>query len=191
MPIARVTVALTFPGGDHTGTNTWHIRVVDNTPTAAIMDAAMSALEDYYTAIAANVWNAQYYARWNGESTTVEAEPENLPTGAPWEVHGSGAGTPSAAGVGLVVGWRTSLAGKSGRGRTFHAPIVTAAFDTDGTLTPAVLSFVGAAAQQLVDDSTASTGWAFGVYSPKQGVLRDITGFRIADKVAYLSSRRD
>jgi hypothetical protein len=91
----------------------------------------------------------------------------------------------------VCISWRTSAASRSGRGRTFIGPLNKTAAEIDGSPTAGVLSSLRNAADDLVAAVGNADGTGLGVYSVKQGVLRDFTGATVADRFAYLSSRRD
>jgi hypothetical protein len=105
----------------------------------------------------------------------------------------------------VCIAWRTALAARRGMGRTFVGPLNTNVNQSDGTVAEAPLARIRNAAAALVTASTASGGWAWGVYglqSPmpdppppnpedQPRVLRDFTGSAVRDKFAVLRSRRD
>lgn len=190
MPLYRLTVKTTFPGGTLGGTNTWHIR----TTTAAVPPApsATTTIKNFYTGIA-SLFGLPYKWSWDGVLSEVANENPGLaPVMTPWTVQGSsGGGTDSGpAGVGLVVTWRSGTATKSGRGRTFIAPLPAGTFQSDGTILDSALNTVRVAATALVNTSLADGNGAVSVYSPLQKIGRDVQGSMVNDRVAYLSSRR-
>jgi hypothetical protein len=89
-----------------------------------------------------------------------------------------------------VVGWRTTSATRSGRGRTFVGPLAVAASDADGTPAAGFLTALQNGAQAIVAHNDGVDTGAVGVWSPTQNLFRDITGFRIRDVFAVLRSRR-
>ena len=111
----------------------------------------------------------------------------------------SGAGPGAhAAGVGACVTWITGgiVNGHRVKGRTFLVPLALTAYDTDGTINDTVLSDLRSACTVLL----GATGDAFGIYSRpvadgpgvegRDGTFHPVTGFRIADRVSTLRTRR-
>lgn len=189
MPLWRTTVALTFPTGSRAGTNTWHVRTV--TDDDSELDTVMGMIQAYYGDIATALWHADYTARWDGSASEVDSEsPAFKQTNGDWLVTGPDSGASPAAGVGVVVTWRSSLASRRGRGRTFHCPVREDAFDDNGTIEDGTLADVRDASDALVSASTVSTLGSVVVYSESDHVGRDIVGRLVNDRVAYLSSRR-
>jgi len=126
---------------------------------------------------------------------------EIIPTMA--SLSGSGTGSAPQA-LALVVTWRTTIAARRGRGRTFVGPLPTNAIQSDGTPSVSLLSTVGTAAAALSASSTALGAGAIGVwgYSAAKApgtvrdpadakVFRDFTGYGIRDLFGVLRSRRD
>lgn len=97
-----------------------------------------------------------------------------------------------AAGVGVCITWLTEgiVRGHRVRGRTFVVPLVGTAYDTDGTIDPAWLSVIRGAASTL----QAACGTDHVIYHRPRGEsggsAHGVTGWRVADRVATLSSRR-
>jgi hypothetical protein len=96
-----------------------------------------------------------------------------------------------------VCGWRTTLAARRGRGRTFLGPLNVDAGSTDGTPSPGALSTINSAAAALIATSSETNDWAFAVYGQQSSgisgvkVARDITAQNVRDVFAVLRSRRD
>lgn len=190
MPIYRMTVRTFFPGGSTQGTNTWHIRTTATpipptpSPTATI--------KAFYDGIKSQ-FGATYKWTWDGLLAQVDSDtPSLVAPMTPWTVQGSsGGGSDSGpSGVGLVVTWRSGLATRRGRGRTFIAPLPAGWFQTDGTIVDANLTQVRTAAAALVSTSLADGNGAVSVWSHADHVGRDVQGFLANDRVAYMSSRR-
>lgn len=112
---------------------------------------------------------------------------------------GSGGGTINstggsgawAAGVGARVVWITSgiTRGRRVRGSTFVVPMTAAAYESNGTLTSAVVSGLNTASTYMDADST------FGVYTrPQAGLSNGAFHLQVAsfipDAVTWLRSRR-
>lgn len=119
-----------------------------------------------------------------------------------WSATGAGSqagasSAPVAAGVGACIGWQTAtiVSGTKGprrlRGRTFIVPMGTGYYDTDGTLSTNALTALAdfgtalrAAGPLAIWHRPTAPGLSNGTSGP-------VTGHRIRDKVAFLSSRRD
>lgn len=118
----------------------------------------------------------------------VVAEPNPSP--------GSG-GAPGgySAASGAVVTWNTAGVrnGRRVRGRTFLVPLGGNCFQNDGTLTPATISTINDAAEELVGESGFESG--FCIFSRPSasgpGGVFPVIGHRVPDMAAVLRSRRD
>lgn len=118
---------------------------------------------------------------------------------APAVVTGSGVSA-YAGGAGAVVDWLTSgvVAGRRPMGRTFLVPLVSAAMDTQGSLTSTTISTILTAAQAMI----AAMGPTFLVWSrpfpggpgndppSRLGTVNPVTSARVPDLAAVLRSRR-
>jgi len=112
-------------------------------------------------------------------------------SGAVASVVGTGAGA-YAAGVGTWVDWRTNgvVGHRRVQGRTFLAPMVIGAFDTNGTMFATTLTAIGTAAATLVATGDLSI-WhrpPVGTFSGGSGHV--VTGYRTRDQVTSLRTRR-
>lgn len=115
---------------------------------------------------------------------------------APPVVTATGSFVP-AAGVGACVSWNTGgiVPGTKGprrlRGRTFLVPLSSGMYQSNGTLLDANISLINAWASSIMGAGPLAV-WhrpnaAAGIVGNSYGVQ----SFRVRDKVAYLSSRRD
>lgn len=98
-----------------------------------------------------------------------------------------------AAAAGAVITWLTAavIGGQRLRGRTFFVPVAGVGLDTQGTLSPVMLAQLNSAGTQFVASAAQPVVW----HRPTgptavDGDARDITGFRVQDKAAILTSRR-
>lgn len=97
-----------------------------------------------------------------------------------------------AAGVGACVTWSTSDVknGRRVKGRTFWVPLPSAYYEQDGTI-------MATALEELDDFAVALTTSGLQVWSRpstsggSDGSAHDVVTYRIRDKVAVLTSRRD
>jgi hypothetical protein len=187
MATYRLQVQIDYPGVGGPGLNTWHARVDE---PAASIDNVSDALHTFYSAVA-GVFVA-------GATCTLQREAIKDPYGSPqyapvddWVVTGTAGGKMLPPATALVVGWRTLSATRSGHGRTFLGPCGSDFSDDNGTPRDAFLGGYRDAAAALVSASLSDNGWALGVFSRKDGTLRDFSSSQIKDRFAVLRSRRD
>lgn len=191
MGLFRTTVNLTFPGGSGGGTNTWHLRTVSDDGTVSEISTLMALIEDFYAEVDTYLPTG-YTAAWDGTALQIAVPDPVLLAGAtPWSVAGGDTGGTLANGAMVCVTWRTPLATKSGRGRTFVGPVGFSTAAGDGTLGgPIIAGFRAAAANLVTASSLASIAGAVVVWSETLQSARDITGSSVTDQYAFLSSRR-
>lgn len=191
MAIVRVPVTITAPQAGGPFMNVFHVGVsgvVQDEPQN--LGEFLDALQAFYTALTAR-YPASAVIKFGegmirdplGSPTYVDDDPRTVNVGA------QSGNVPSTM-LAVVVGWRTASASRSGRGRTFLGPLSADAGEGDGTPNGVTLTAIQNAAAALVADSSSANGWTLGVLSTKQGILRDVTGFSVKDRWAYLSSRR-
>ena len=142
MAVYRATVNLTFPVGNGGGTNTWSLRTGAIGDTAAIT-ALMGYVEDFYDNLS-EWFPSNFVAAWDGTVQELGTpSPEYLDPITGWSVTGdapSSSFLPTAAMV--CVNWRSTLASRSGRGRTFLGPLSTSSAESNGTPAPTMMSDV-------------------------------------------------
>jgi hypothetical protein len=203
MAIFRVPFLITFPGAGSPGANIWHIRTADPGFTTELMQAnqLIGYLRTFYNSLSA------YYPTTTvitvGTVTEEGTAREIIPTMTP--VSGGGTGSMMQA-LALVATWKTTIAARRGRGRTFIGPLSTGAVQNDGTPDNTFLNTARTAAAALVVASAGYGNGAVGVYgynsaktpgknNPRDPsdakVFRDITGYNIRDLFGVLRSRRD
>lgn len=149
----RVTVQGHTPGGEK-WVNVFHVVQAvddDDTLTLAIATSLRDRFATFYNAI-----KAQQHQNYGVDMFTVK----NLQTGHDGEqfelapavaIVGGSATDPLPSQDALVVSWRTPLAGRKFRGRTYLAGWATAALETDNpTIDPANVTLVGNAARALI-----------------------------------------
>jgi len=201
MAVYRVPWTLNYAGGGAPGVNVWHVRTVSvYSNGSADLLAMLNAIHTFYTAIKSVYPTGTSIALGQVIQLDDQREiPETMPT-----VTGTGGTSLAPTGLAITVGWRTSLAARRGRGRTFIGPLQLAAVQTDGTIDNNIRSLVQSAANSLASTSQGAANGAVGVYGLEEKapagtedysvlprVLRDITGAVIHDKFAHLRSRRD
>jgi len=203
MAIFRVPILLTFPGAGSPGVNVWHIRTVDPVLVTELSQAntLIGYLRTFYT------YNVAHYPATTtitlGTVTEVITSREIVPTFASV----TGVGVASAPQMlSLVITWKTSIASRRGRGRTFFGPLPTAAMQNDGTPVAALVSLAQSSAATLISSSTAYGNGAIGVWGYENAklpgkanvrnpadpkVFRDFVSYNVRDLFGVLRSRRD
>lgn len=188
MPTFRTSVRIEYDamaGGP--GYNVWHCRAEDisgpSGPTAGVLHDLYEALAAEYPVGATIVGPEEYV---DVESHEVVPEPD------PWTVAGTGGGGFIPAQASIVTSWYSTVATRSGRGRTFFGPLCRNCVDgADGTPTGETMSDVRTATEAFVAANGDLVGSAWGIYSPTDGVIRDIVRARTRDRFASLRSRAD
>lgn len=188
MSTYRFQVQIDYPGTGGPGLNTWHARTVND--GAVSTQQIADALHTFYTD-AAGCFS-------QGVTVSLQREIIKDPYGSPqyaavdpWTVAGTAGGGMLPPATQVVVGWKTLSATRSGHGRTFLGPGGRDSCAADGTPVDGFLSVWRAAAETLVSSSLSDNGWALGVYSRKDHVLRDFSSSKVKDRFAVLCSRRD
>lgn len=119
-----------------------------------------------------------------------------------WSSSGGGSqagasAAPVAAGVGACIGWTTTtiVQGVKGprrlRGRTFIVPMGSGYYDTDGTLSNSAVGALGDFASALRAAGPLAIWHRPTTKGGTNGTSGPVTGSKVRDKVAFLSSRRD
>lgn len=192
MGVFRATVDLAYAAGSGRGVNTWTLRTSGGPLDNDTIENLMGYVNQFYSALAF-AFPTDSTFRWSGEVQELgTAEPAFRPALTPWTVVGSNAaGSYGPAPAMICVTWRTALANRSGRGRTFLGPVSAGVFQGNGTIVDSSLTAIRTAAADLVDESdTDLEGGALAVWSEKDQVARDFVGSSVTDQVAVLRSRR-
>jgi len=203
MPIFRVPVNVAFVGAGSPGANIWHIRTVAGPGGSELTQAQtmVTAIRQFYNSCQAYLPTTNVYTL--GTVTELGTGREISPT---WSSLSGVATGNIAQALCVVVTWKTSIAARRGRGRTFLGPLATSVQQSDGTIVDAARTGIGTAAAALVSTSLTDGNGAVGVWgysaaktpgkanprNPADGrELRDITGYAIRDVFGVLRSRRD
>lgn len=187
MPTVKIPVKINYELGGGPGYNIFNARIAD---TDTDLENCLDAIEAFYVSLLGLYSTTTQIVIGEG----MIADPYGSPTYLPDDVRtqtGASATASMATLLCITVGWRTTAATRSGRGRTFLGPLVVGTNEGNGTPSDAVITAVRAAAEDLVDASQAANGWAVGVYSHKDALLRDVVGSSVKDRFTFLSSRRD
>ena len=104
-----------------------------------------------------------------------------------------GAGGTVAGGVGACVTWLTGgiINGRRLRGRTFLVPLSSTAYEGDGTLTTTAQTALQGFAEDLIASGPLAVWHRPTGPSVSDGNSYGVIAYRLRDKVAFLSSRRD
>lgn len=196
MAIYRVPISLTWPGAGSPGVNVWHVRTISDAIDP--LNAALAALQTFYNGF--QLWFAQGTVLKCPDyvSTALSAaqraageQPEFTQVPTPWTITSTGTGAAPAP-VAVTATWYTSNATRRGRGRTFISPLQKGASQDNGTPDDVMIGAINTAATTLINDSNDNLdGWAVGVWSSVDGVLRDTIRHKVRDQFAVLRSRRD
>ena len=191
MPVYKMPVRLTYGTGSTRGTNTFHFRTTGAAVDQVQIDALVNLVSQFYLAVA-GLWGSDSRAIFDGALTEVgTATPTAGVASVPFNRQGTAIGvTPGPAGVGACITWRSTLATRSGRGRTFIVPLYTNAYESNGTLAAGALTTLQNAATAMVNSSKSLGNGAIGVWGGTPPQLRDVVAATVTDKVAWLSSRR-
>lgn len=199
MPVIRVPVKVRWNGPGTPGVNIWHFRTVSalNELGAQVWQVgyALSTIKKFYDDTA-GLRPASVVHTIGEDLVDVETD-EIVPGVAVATSVGAMGEAYAPQSLQMCVNWRTSLAARRGRGRTFLGPLHNTVMDGDGSPTAVALNTIRAAADAVVDSSDNVNGWAIGVwgqetlYVPEPKVLRDVVAAQVSDKFAILRSRRD
>lgn len=188
--IVRVPVRFNFGQAGNDAMNVWNVRTItDGEDGADMLHEALLSLKTFYTGMQAYLPSGTITLGEGmirdplGNPEYQDDDPQTITTNG-----GTSIAPPFLA---VVISWRTTSASRSGRGRTFVGPWISSQMQADGTPAATLITSVKNHATDLLNDSRGPSGWSLGVLSQKQRVLRDITGFSVHDRWAYLSSRRD
>lgn len=201
MAIYRVPINIAFTGPGSPGVNVWHVRTDGGFDAgSAQLQGCIDLIREFYDDV--NFLMAQGNVFTLGTVTEEGTGNEASPTWTSLSGGGTAGSAPQMLCV--VVTWKTSIAARRGRGRTFLGPLASHVVQSDGSITDAQATTVRTAAGALV---TASEGFANGAvaiwglenaatgenpdYPNLPHVARDITGHKVGDQFGVLRSRRD
>jgi hypothetical protein len=198
MAVFRIPVELSWPGTGAPGVNVFHLRTTEDSGTPGndlIVDEALDHLETFYTWVANNILVQGTTVRMGGDIVDVTTQ-EGL-TAPERTVTNLGATDAAPPALALVVGWKTSLVARRGRGRTFLGPLALNVIQTDGTPNNTILANLQTQVNTFVSESMAIAGGAFAIWGQESAgleeprVARDIVSGNVRDIFAVLRSRRD
>ena len=190
--IWRAVVTLTHPALGGTGTNTWHLRVLDGAviDEAAAGAVVMETVRQFYDGIK-GIFAGGTLVRWDGALTGVGPDEGTFGNAGPWSVSPEGGSDPLPPATSICVGWIGTSGDRSRRGRTFLGPLGTNTLQDNGTPTESVLTLIREEAAQLIAANSPADDGSVGVWSRQEGIIRDIVQSSVANQFAVLRSRRD
>jgi len=122
-----------------------------SSPTEITLNALVDAIRDFYTSIAGIYTNGTTITA--GERVIVDPDTTKfLSSATPLLVLGTSTNDPLPAQVACVVSWRTTVAARWGRGRTYIGPLQRVALDVAGQITAAQAAALTAAGTTLIAD---------------------------------------
>ena len=191
MPIWRVPVEITSSVISGTGVNTWHIRT-DGDGQGAQNEAEilLDDLETFYTAAGALLASGTR-VRMRGTLRRVDGDTDQIITVPSWTYEKTGAGAALPPALAICPTLRSALPSRSGRGRFFLNPLSQATLQTNGTFVEGQRAALFNALAALISASEGFANGAFVVWSPTDGVGRDIVQATVPNEYAVLRSRRD
>lgn len=192
MALVRIPIDIIWTGATGSpGVNVWHARVEDGVqPLATDLEEVTEALQQFYSAID-ELFPGTCRVEFAGEAGGVGPDSGNVYEAPGWVVNGGGGASFLPPANAMYVNWKAATGGRSGRGRTFIGPLDITTTEADGTPTPGDRDVLQAAADALVSASLTDNGWAIGVWSRSDGLLRDVVTAEAPNKFAVLKSRRD
>lgn len=195
MTIWATKVNIHSPAMPDDGVNTWHMREDAAFPidSRAAVEDMMVWVSVFYEGIK-GVYTPDTVLSWDGEATEVGSEDPKFHSGmTAWSKTGTGGSNAMPPADQMLVKWSTASASRSGKGRTFIGPLSEDNLQSNGTPEESNRSVIQGAADALISTSEAADAesQAIGIWSVKDGVLRDITGASVPNKFASLRSRRD
>jgi hypothetical protein len=191
MAIWRLVVRIQSPVLGGVGTNTWHLRSDSLDPLDPEGPPEVAGIiQTFYGGIRGLLPNSTTVSQ-DGTVQGVQAAEGQTQNVTPWSYTGTGGPPSLPPALAIVVGWKSASGGRSGRGRTFLGPFSPDAAQDNGTIADSALQTIRDQANLVVTSSTGNGNGAVGIYSPQDGILRDITAAAVRDQFAVLRSRRD
>lgn len=180
---------LTWTGSGSPGLNVFNIAPQGGASAVTAANEAIGDLATFYTSL------ASLYAA--GSSVTVgdrvidnDVIPPEYVAATSQVVALGTPGPDTAPALQICVTWRSSLATRAGRGRTFIGPLNDTVVGSDGTVNTSIVSTVQSAADTLIAASLASANYRLrvgAVWSPPPVIL----SAKVKTDFAVLRSRRD
>jgi hypothetical protein len=175
----RITVSATDPSVSGTAVNVMHMESASS--SLADEQQCVDDLQTFYNAIK-SLYKTTTTIVVGSQVIDIGVVPPAYVGTTARVVTGTGAGTSMPAQLAAVVSWRTAVATRSGRGRTYLGPFQASAF-SQYVLAPGTVTTLQAAATAL---------WGAGrlrVYSPKNNAWYTVTQSVIKSSVYTMRTR--
>lgn len=158
--VYRIACNITAPNCNPAA-NIYH---VTNGQTGDVgIGAVLTAFKTFYDAIA-TFFGTGTNISIGASVRDVSVTPNRIIAVSPLASVGSSGGEPLPANAALVVTWRTALAGRSFRGRTYLGPS-TETVNSSGVAASGTVNTISTAANALITNIDAIAGMNFGVYA--------------------------
>jgi hypothetical protein len=188
MATYQYIVDLTWPGSGSPGISAWNFRAEGSVGSSE--QGPVDAIRDYWGDVLGSGYLIDaMFARGRAECVNV-ATKEIVPV-TPWVRESTATAGNYAGPLMMCSTLLTASATRSGRGRKFLGPVTAGSMSADGSPVAGAVTAFQTAGDDLVSTSSGLTQSAVGVYSPTEGIFRDLTGWRQRDYFAVLRSRRD
>lgn len=193
MPVYRTQVKTVHAALGGTGVNTFHFRTPGADPilpTDVYLRDATDALETFYGTVVGTLAPTGTTVSTDGVWTLLGDDPQIVDEDG-WSISAAGSTSILPPATAMCLTWRTSIASRSGRGRTFVNPLRTTIVQSNGTPTEAARTALVNAGNALIAEFAQASNGSFVVYSPTQNISRDLVGCSTSNEFAVLRSRRD
>mgnify|MGYP001054204639 CR=1 FL=1 len=184
--ISKITVAINGGAGSPPDYNVHFVSTADQLP--ATMTAVLTQFKNFYDAVKAWFPNGQIFTI-GAQVLDMETTPPTVLAVPPQTVTGtdfSGYCPPQCA---VVVSWKTILASRSGRGRSYIGPVGRAGETTNGTPTPAFATALQTAANGLISGLTPVPA-AKVLYNPATAAFAGVTSAVVRGGSFHTQRRR-
>ena len=155
MSVLQYTARGTGGGTGNTGPffNVWHIQT--GTLTTARANAHIGALKTFYTSIAAVCYTTSQQWFIGEKVVAIDATPPVYVPSTAQTVTGTNGTAYCPPAVAWVVSWKTTVATRSGRGRTYLGPLSQSVLAVGGGFNATQVTTVQNAANKLLTDIKA------------------------------------
>ena len=201
MAVYRIPVNVTWTGPGSPGVNVFHAESAISPADPAGLQSIVNSINAFYATLC-SATGGQVFASGTsftlGQVIDVDTQvAQTISWTTQTQANSGQADLPPTSQI--CVTWRTAVAARRARGRSFLGPLAVSAANSDGGIGSGVRTKVLGAATALVGASTSATNTSFvvrglvaagtGPNGPRRGYL--ITGAAVGDQFAVLRSRRN